>query len=203
MTALAAVEEAPGLDAYMAALEDRLRESVASHPGTVADAGAQALAAGGKRLRPLLVFLTARDGRDPVPAGAAVELVHMASLVHDDMIDRAALRRGHETAWRTHGSVGARTTGDYLYARAFSELSATGDEEGVQLLAAAALVVAAITLAEVLARAFDAFFTTKSKGMGMGLAICRSIIDRHDGTLSVSPGAPYGSVFRVVLPGSG
>ena len=61
----------------------------------------------------------------------------MASLVHDDMIDRAALRRGHETAWRTHGSVGARTTGDYLYARAFSELSATGDAEGVQLLAAA------------------------------------------------------------------
>lgn len=50
---------------------------------------------------------------------------------------------------------------------------------------------------------FDAFFTTKSKGMGMGLAICRSIIDRHGGTLSVSPGAPYGSVFRVVLPGSG
>jgi len=50
---------------------------------------------------------------------------------------------------------------------------------------------------------FDAFFTTKSKGMGMGLAICRSIIDRHGGTLSVWPGAPYGSVFRVVLPGSG
>ena len=139
--ALAAVEEAPGLDAYTAAVEDRLRESVASHPGTVADAGAQALAAGGKRLRPLLVFLTARHGRDPVPAGAAVELVHMASLVHDDMIDRAALRRGHETAWRTHGSVGARTTGDYLYARAFTELSATGDEEGVQLLAAAALAL--------------------------------------------------------------
>ena len=139
--ALAAVEEAPGLDAYTAAVEDRLRESVASHPGTVADAGAQALAAGGKRLRPLLVFLTTRDGRDPVPAGAAVELVHMASLVHDDMIDRAALRRGHETAWRTHGSVGARTTGDYLYARAFTELSATGDEEAVQLLAAAALAL--------------------------------------------------------------
>ncbi len=135
MTAHAAVKATPGLDAYMEALENRLRETVGSHPGTVADAGAQALAAGGKRLRPLLVFLTATAGHDPLPAGAAVELVHMASLVHDDLIDRAALRRGQKTAWRTHGSVGARATGDYLFARAFSELSATGDAEGVQLLA--------------------------------------------------------------------
>jgi geranylgeranyl pyrophosphate synthase len=63
----------------------------------------------------------------------------MASLVHDDLIDRAALRRGQATAWRTHGSIGARATGDYLFARAFSELAASGDTEGVQLLANAAL----------------------------------------------------------------
>jgi geranylgeranyl pyrophosphate synthase len=138
VTALAVVQAAPGLDAYLADLEDRLRTAVASHPGTVADAGADALTAGGKRLRPLLVFLAA-DGPPPVGAGVAVELVHMASLVHDDLIDRAALRRGQATAWKTHGSVGARATGDYLFARAFSELSATGDTEGVQLLADAAL----------------------------------------------------------------
>ncbi len=139
---MATVKATPGLDDYMAALEGRLRETVASHPGTVADAGAQALAAGGKRLRPLLVFLSALDGADPIPVGVAVELVHMASLVHDDLIDRAALRRGRETAWRTHGSSGARGTGDYLFARAFSELAATGDAEGVQLLADAALALA-------------------------------------------------------------
>ena len=138
MTALAAVQAAPGLDAYLAELEARLRATVGSHPGTVADAGAESLAAGGKRLRPLLVFLAA-SGEPPVAAGVAVELVHMASLVHDDLIDRAALRRGHATAWKTHGSVGARATGDYLFARAFSELASTGDGEGVQLLAAAAL----------------------------------------------------------------
>ena len=138
MSALARVQAAPGLDAYLAELEDRLRATVESHPGTVAEAGSEALAAGGKRLRPLLVFLAA--SREPsVAAGVSVELVHMASLVHDDLIDRAALRRGHATAWRTHGSVGAGATGDYLFARAFSELAATGDAEGVELLAGAAL----------------------------------------------------------------
>jgi geranylgeranyl pyrophosphate synthase len=133
--------QAPGLDSYLAELEDRLRTVVASHPGTVAQAGADALAAGGKRLRPVLVFL-ASGGEPPVAAGVAVELVHMASLVHDDLIDRAALRRGKATAWKTHGSVGARATGDYLFARAFSELSGSGDTQGVQLLADAALALA-------------------------------------------------------------
>ena len=141
MTALAAVKATPGLDAYMGTLEQRLRETVASHPGTVASAGAEALAAGGKRLRPLLVFLASPQGADPLAAGVAVELVHMASLVHDDLIDRAALRRGRETAWKTHGSVGARAAGDYLYARAFSELAETGDADGVQVLAEAALAL--------------------------------------------------------------
>jgi PAS domain S-box-containing protein len=50
-------------------------------------------------------------------------------------------------------------------------------------------------------RIFDAFFTTKSNGMGMGLAICRSIVEAHGGKLSMSPGVPHGSVFHIVLPG--
>ena len=139
MTALAAVQ-VPGLEDYLVALEDRLRATVDSHPGTAAEASSAALEAGGKRLRPVLVYLAARD-EPPLAAGVAVELVHMASLVHDDLIDRAALRRGHATAWRTHGSAAARSAGDYLFARAFSELAATGDAEGVALLADAALAL--------------------------------------------------------------
>ena len=52
-------------------------------------------------------------------------------------------------------------------------------------------------------RVFDAFFTTKANGTGMGLAICRSIVDAHGGTLTVSPGNPYGSLFRINLPANG
>jgi signal transduction histidine kinase len=51
-------------------------------------------------------------------------------------------------------------------------------------------------------RIFEPFFTTKSHGMGIGLSICRSIIENHDGRLSVSPGQPYGSIFQVLLPTS-
>jgi geranylgeranyl pyrophosphate synthase len=138
MTARAQVQATPGLDRYLADLEERLRAAVDSHPGTVAEAGSEALAAGGKRLRPLLVFLASR-GEPSIAAGVAVELVHMASLVHDDLIDRAALRRGHATTWRTHGAVGARASGDYLFARAFSELAASGDADDVALLADASL----------------------------------------------------------------
>ncbi len=140
---LAAIREAEGLEEYLDAIEERLARSVASHPGLVAAVGNEALAAGGKRLRPLLVFLSTPPGRDPsLPAGVAVELVHMATLVHDDLIDRAHFRRGKAAAWSVYGADAARATGDYLFARAFAELSATGDVEAVQTLADATLALA-------------------------------------------------------------
>jgi geranylgeranyl pyrophosphate synthase len=142
VSALATIRETPGLDAYLEALEERLTRAV-SGPGVVAEVSTEALAAGGKRLRPLLVFLaTPPDSEPPIAAGVAVELIHMATLVHDDLIDRAEFRRGRASAWSAHGSAAARATGDYLFARAFGELADSGDTRAISLLARATLCLA-------------------------------------------------------------
>jgi geranylgeranyl pyrophosphate synthase len=142
-SALATIRETPGLDLYLEELEERLEETVLTHPGLVSSVSRDALNAGGKRLRPLLVFFSTPPGAAPsVAAGVAVELVHMATLVHDDLIDGAEFRRGRASAWSAYGPSAARATGDYLFARAFAELAATGETAAVALLADAALCLA-------------------------------------------------------------
>ncbi len=143
MSALATIRETPGLDRYLEELEERLEETVSTHPGLVSSVSWDALNAGGKRLRPLLVFFATPPDESPsVAAGVAVELVHMATLVHDDLIDGAEFRRGRASAWSAYGPAAARATGDYLFARAFAELAGTGDERAVFLLARASLCLA-------------------------------------------------------------
>ena len=141
-TALATARRAEGLDAYLDSVEARLEAAVGRYPGIAAGAGNDALG-GGKRLRPLLVFLAAPAATvPPVAAGVAVELVHMATLVHDDLIDGAKVRRGKAAAWAAHGAGAAQATGDYLFARAFAELAAEGDVCAVAVLADACLCLA-------------------------------------------------------------
>ena len=138
--ALTEIRTAPGLDPYLDAIETRLERAVEAYSGVVAAVGKESLAAGGKRLRPALVFLSAaEDAEQPLAAGVAVELLHMATLVHDDLIDGAEVRRGHASVWSAHGVEVARATGDYLFARAFGELATGGDLRAVQILADAAL----------------------------------------------------------------
>ncbi len=142
-TALAEIRAAAGLDAYLDELESRLERAVEAYPGLVAAVGKESLAAGGKRLRPVLVFLSSpARGEPPLAAGVSVELLHMATLVHDDLIDGAEVRRGRASVWSAHGEDVARAAGDYLFARAFGELAATGDLRAVQILAEAALCLA-------------------------------------------------------------
>src|SRR5439155_7303953 len=143
MSALTAIHETEGLDRYLDEIEQRLLEAVRRHPGLAATVGEEALAAGGKRLRPLLVFLAAPPEREPPWAvGVSVALVHMATLVHDDLIDRAGYRRGHASAWARYGPGAARAAGDYLFARAFAELAGTGNGQAVSTLASACLSLA-------------------------------------------------------------
>jgi geranylgeranyl pyrophosphate synthase len=140
---LETVRAAPGLREYLAAVEERLDRAVGSHPGLVSLVGRGALDAGGKRLRPALAFLCSGEGtRPPLAAGVAVELVHMATLVHDDVIDGARLRRGRPSAWAEHGAGAAIAAGDYLFARGFAELASDGSADDVAVLARAALALA-------------------------------------------------------------
>jgi geranylgeranyl pyrophosphate synthase len=139
---LATIRQTPGLATYLAELETRLEAVVGASPGLVGRVGVEALAAGGKRLRPLLVFLAAGAEQAPLAGGVAVELVHLATLVHDDLIDGARIRRGQPAAWAVHGEPAALATGDYLFARAFAELAATGDTPAVAALADASRCLA-------------------------------------------------------------
>jgi geranylgeranyl pyrophosphate synthase len=145
---IAAVRElaGPGLPQYMREVEDVLREAVSHVPGRAAEAGAETLESGGKRLRPALVYLCAPGPAQERPelaaAGAAVELVHMATLVHDDLLDASPLRRGRRTVWKAHGRPVAVAAGDYLFARAFAVVAGTGSARATAALSEACLALA-------------------------------------------------------------
>jgi geranylgeranyl pyrophosphate synthase len=119
--------------------EERLAEVVTSFGAVLGRHAGTTLSAGGKRLRPMLLFLCAgrTSDRRPVAAAVAVELLHMATLVHDDVLDGAALRRGRPTVYRSGGRAAATATGDLLFSRAFAELARMGSSEAVRVLSRA------------------------------------------------------------------
>jgi len=133
----------PQLARLLRSTEARLTEVADGHGSLLAAHAGRTLSAGGKRLRPMLVFLCA-DGEagELVPAGVAVELLHMATLVHDDVLDRAELRRGRPTVFARGGRAAATATGDLLFSRAFAELASTGSAEAVRALSAASSALA-------------------------------------------------------------
>ena len=129
----------PGLDETLAQVETGLREAVASPEPLLAEVASHLVGAGGKRLRPaLLVAAAAATGASASPAvidgAVSVELVHMGSLYHDDVIDEAGSRRGVPSANARWGNLVAILTGDFLLARA-SEIAARLGTEIVQVLA--------------------------------------------------------------------
>ncbi len=136
----------PHVPLLLARVEERLAELAAGHGPVLAEHAGATIAAGGKRLRPLLVLLAAgpaaRRTDHVVAAATAVELVHSATLVHDDVLDAAALRRGVPTVWARGGRELAVATGDLLFSRAFSELVATGSLAAVRTLSHAGSALA-------------------------------------------------------------
>jgi geranylgeranyl pyrophosphate synthase len=126
-----------GVATFLRDVDRHMLELVDAHQGTVAAAARRPIAAGGKRLRPLLVRAARPCALDrdeaasmafdtcSIRAGAAVELVHTASLVHDDLLDGAAVRRGEPTIGATSGRDLAVAAGDLLFSLAFDTLVAT------------------------------------------------------------------------------
>jgi geranylgeranyl pyrophosphate synthase len=138
------------LPTRLGAVETQLREASAGHGPLLQRDGSATLQAGGKRLRPLLVLLCggAGGGDAAVRAATAVELVHMATLVHDDVLDDAPLRRGRPTVAATSGRGQAIATGDLLFSRAFALLADAGADAEVALLSDASVSLARGELAQ-------------------------------------------------------
>jgi geranylgeranyl pyrophosphate synthase len=138
------------LPARLGEVEKLLRQAIAGHGEVLGEDASATLQAGGKRLRPMLVLLCAgpEGGAAEVRAAAAIELVHMATLVHDDVLDDAPLRRGVPTVAATSGRERAEATGDLLFSRAFALLAEAGDERSIALLADASVALARGELAQ-------------------------------------------------------
>ncbi len=122
----------------LALVEQRLFEVTTSDDAFLTDIAQHLLSAGGKRYRPLLAQVAAElgpsTGAGPVEAGVSVELVHVGSLYHDDVIDEAATRRGASSVNANWTNTIAILAGDFLLARA-SEIAAPLGEEAVALIA--------------------------------------------------------------------
>ena len=143
----------PHIPALMGQVEERLAVLASGHGEVLEQHAGATIAAGGKRLRPLLVFLAAGDApSEPerlVRAAASVELLHSATLVHDDVLDGAPLRRGRPTVVAEAGRDAATATGDYLFSRAFAELARNGSPAQVRVLSDAS---SGLALGELLQR---------------------------------------------------
>jgi len=124
--------------ATLTAVEDALRRNVSSADPLVVEAARHLMDAGGKRFRPLILALGTQFG-DPaaeeiVPASLVVELTHLATLYHDDVMDEADVRRGAPSANARWGNSVAILVGDYLFARA-ADIAASLGPEAVRLQA--------------------------------------------------------------------
>ncbi|AOE50111.1 polyprenyl synthetase family protein [Kangiella sediminilitoris] len=114
---------------------DRLKSDVA----LVDQVGHYIVAAGGKRLRPMLVLLAAKsmgyEGSDHAKLAAVIELIHTSTLLHDDVVDESSMRRGRETANELFGNQASVLVGDFLYSRSFQMMVEVNNMKVLNILA--------------------------------------------------------------------
>lgn len=141
----------------LATVEDALASHMKSGIRTVSEVTSHVIDSGGKRLRAALVLLCARslnadDYEKMIDISAAVELIHMAALMHDDVIDNSDIRRGHATANSLWGNQISVLSGDYVVGKAFFLLAESRNEAIMRSLAEAAIQMAECELKQIEAK---------------------------------------------------
>ncbi len=133
--------------ADMRAVDQLIRESLQSDVALVSQVSQYIVTSGGKRLRPLIVLLAARalgySGKHHIHAAAIIEFIHTATLLHDDVVDSSARRRGRDTANTVFGNQASVLVGDFLYSRAFQMMVDIGSMNIMRILADATNTIAA------------------------------------------------------------
>ena len=128
------------------AVNTQIIEHMQSPVGLIPDLAGHLVNAGGKRIRPMLTLVAARlfnyDGVDHVKLAAAVELIHGATLLHDDVVDTSALRRGEKTANVIWGNKESVLVGDFLFSRAFELMVTAQNLDVLKVLSHASGVIA-------------------------------------------------------------
>jgi len=131
----------------MAAVDRLISESLKSDVALVSQVSEYIVMSGGKRLRPMIVLLAARafgyEGDQHVRASAIIEFIHTATLLHDDVVDSSARRRGKDSANTVFGNQASVLVGDFLYSRAFQMMVDIGSMRIMQILADATNTIAA------------------------------------------------------------
>lgn len=130
----------------LAAVDALIHQYMTSPVGVIPNLAAHLIDAGGKRIRPLITLAAARllggGGDGPRKLAAAVEFIHSATLLHDDVVDESDLRRGKSSANRVWGNSASVLVGDFLFARSFNLMVETGDLMVLDILARASSIIA-------------------------------------------------------------
>lgn len=127
------------VESDFSAVNDLIIANLHSDVGLVENIGHYIVRSGGKRLRPVVVLLSALangyQGKQHLAMAAVIEFIHTATLLHDDVVDVSALRRGRETANNQWGNAPSVLVGDFIYSRAFQMLVEVGDMQIMSVIA--------------------------------------------------------------------
>lgn len=161
--------------------EERIRSSIAADLGPMADAMEHVVKAGGKRLRPALVILSAQLGRadrDQIfNVAMGIEFIHTATLVHDDLIDSAPTRRGIRTIHEALGPNPAIIIGDYYFAKGANLISAVGEPRIDNAISEAVMTICMGELMQMISRrdyaqSLDDYYSKISRKTATLLSTC-------------------------------